>query len=86
VVRTIRKAQQLKVDFLGFARIIHQEDPELWRRIQRNWQQEFPRIRSEVRFQININSFGITKDSILNERSGRNDGIIDPVSRPNWHL
>ncbi|HEX3046871.1 MAG TPA: Ger(x)C family spore germination protein [Bacillota bacterium] len=65
VVKTIKKAQQINVDFLGFARIIHQEEPELWRQLRQNWKQEFPLIRSEVSFKINIDQFGNSKSSIL---------------------
>ena len=62
--RTIQKAQQIKADFPGFATLIHGEDPERWRRIKPDWDAEFPRIRTKIRFQINIAGFGLIKDSV----------------------
>ena len=62
--RTIQKAQQIKADFPGFATLIHGEDPERWRRIKPDWGAEFPRIRTKIRFQINIAGFGLIKDSV----------------------
>jgi spore germination protein KC len=61
----IEKAKFLKADFLGYARIIHSQCPEEWRRIKRNWDEEFPHIKSSVRFKIGGIQFGLIKDSIL---------------------
>jgi spore germination protein KC len=65
VESTIVKAQLIKADFLGFARIIHSEYPDVWRRIRKNWDKEFLRIKSKVHFQMNIARYGLVKDSIL---------------------
>jgi spore germination protein KC len=65
VKETIQKAQQIKTDFFGFATLFHGDDPEEWRRIKGDWDQEFSRIKTRIRFQINIASFGIIKDSLL---------------------
>lgn len=62
---TIKKAQQIKADYLGFASQIHDQYPEQWRRMKREWETEFSRIHSQVRFKIDIISFGLIKDSIL---------------------
>lgn len=65
VERTIRHAQQTGADFLGYARIIHGDYPDVWHRISGNWEQEFPRIRSRVHFDIDIVRFGLFRDSLL---------------------
>jgi spore germination protein KC len=65
VERTIRKSQQFSADFPGFAGFIHGEYPENWRQLKNNWEQEYPRIRTKVGFQINITGFGFIKNSIL---------------------
>jgi spore germination protein KC len=66
VERAIQKVQLFNADILGFANSIHGEYPERWRSLKENWDQEFPRMKTRVRFQINIVSFGIIKDSVLN--------------------
>lgn len=65
VNQVIEKAKLLKADFLGFARVIHSQYPEEWRRMKRNWNAEFPQIKSNVRFEISSIQFGLTKNSIL---------------------
>ena len=71
VAAVIKTAQLNKTDFLGFARKIHSDHPEVWRRIKRNWDEEFPQIKTVVHFQINLNRFGLVKDPILRTNSGR---------------
>lgn len=63
--QTIQKAQQIKADFLGFARTIHGDHPEIWRRVNQNWDEEFSRIQAQVRFQIKLTKFGLIRDSLL---------------------
>lgn len=66
VEHAVSKAQQLKTDYLGFAGLIHGRYPALWHRVRRNWgEEEFPRIKSQVHFHIDISGFGIVRDSIL---------------------
>jgi spore germination protein KC len=65
--QTIEKAQQMKADFLGFGRLIHADDPDLWLRIKDKWEEEFPKIRISVHFQINLARYGNIKNSVLKE-------------------
>jgi spore germination protein KC len=62
--QTIHKAQQMKADFLSFAQVIHRERPEIWQLIERDWENYFPRIKTEIAFKIKITGFGITKNSL----------------------
>lgn len=65
VERTIEKARQMRTDFPGFARLIHADHPDLWHRIKDIWEEEFPKMKTRVHFQINLIRYGNIKNSML---------------------
>jgi Ger(x)C family germination protein len=68
VTKTIETAQQMKIDFLGFARMIHADYPDLWHPMKNIWEEEFPRTKIRVHFQMNLARYGNIKNSVLADR------------------
>lgn len=69
VEQTIERARQMRTDYLGFAQRIHADYPDLWRQMKDIWEEEFPKLKTNVHFQINLARYGNIKNSVL--KTGR---------------
>jgi spore germination protein KC len=65
--KTIATAQKMNVDFIGFGRHIHNDNPSEWHRIRNDWDQRFPVIKYTVTCKITISKAGITKGSAISK-------------------
>lgn len=59
-----RAVQRLKVDVIGFADIIHRKHPKEWKKMKKNWKQELPQIKLDVKVNVTIKRPGQIQKSI----------------------
>ncbi|ASA25504.1 Ger(x)C family spore germination protein [Paenibacillus donghaensis] len=65
IAAIIQKLQQeYHADVLGYGEIVHQEMPKLWKKISKNWPQEFAEMDIEVEAKVVIRSSAKTSRSI----------------------
>jgi spore germination protein KC len=68
VVKTsIRKAKKLGVDIFGFGEVMHRADPNAWKKIKKNWNQEFSQIPVTIHSDFKIRRTGAVNQSFLEE-------------------
>jgi spore germination protein KC len=63
VERQIKQAVQAaqkkyKIDIFGFGRDIHQRNPRLWKKVKRNWDENFSTMPVDVHVSVKIRNFG----------------------------
>ncbi|MDR6123829.1 spore germination protein KC [Bacillus sp. SLBN-46] len=56
---SVKEAQKLKSDILGFGEKVHIENPPLWKKIQGNWDEEFADLQVNVHVDSYIRRQGI---------------------------
>ncbi|MDU0203877.1 MULTISPECIES: Ger(x)C family spore germination protein [Paenibacillus] len=61
---SLRKAQSMKADVLGFAGLIHRKDPKAWEKLKPDWEEYFAQIQMESSFQIDIENIGMNSKSV----------------------
>lgn len=64
VEQTINSAQRFNADFIGFANQIHNDNPVVWKPLENDWHQYFPKIKYHVNFQIKIVNTGVFRSSV----------------------
>lgn len=57
--------KQLHTDALGWAGIVYKQQPQMWKRIERDWDSLFPEIPYEIFCRTEIKDAGIRVDSIV---------------------
>lgn len=66
--KTIKKAQKkYKADIFGFGEAIRRADPKFWKRIEKNWDQEFPDLPVNVKVDFKIRRTGTVSQSFLKD-------------------
>jgi spore germination protein KC len=58
---SIRKLQLISCDVMGFADVIHREDPRLWKNIKDDWEDIFRTLPVEVRCKTHLRHLGMIK-------------------------
>ncbi len=65
VQNVIKKVQrEYSADIFGFATIIKTDNPDLWRQIGKDWEQEFKQIKINVKSDITIRGTGLASGTI----------------------
>jgi len=66
VERVITKAtKKFNADFLGFSEHLHNQHPDQWHRIKKDWDEIFPNVEYDIDFKITIQSNGLIKNPTL---------------------
>lgn len=65
---TVRKAQELRSDFVGFGNLVERKAPKYWKAHQSQWSDIFPTLEFEVRVEYNIRRVGTKIRSFLQEQ------------------
>ncbi|WP_228552692.1 Ger(x)C family spore germination C-terminal domain-containing protein, partial [Paenibacillus polymyxa] len=64
--QVIRKAQKkYKTDIFGFGNAIHRDNPKLWNKIKKDWDEEFLDMDVEVNVDFKIRGLGTISNSFL---------------------
>lgn len=66
-VVAIKKAQKLKSDVFGFGEAIHRKYPKLWKTLEKRWDDEFPKLETEIIVECKIRRTGTLSKSIVQE-------------------
>ncbi|MFJ7726492.1 Ger(x)C family spore germination protein [Neobacillus sp. NPDC097160] len=53
ILATVKEAQKMKADILGFGESVHRKDPKLWNKLKENWGDHFANLEVTVE----VNSF-----------------------------
>ncbi len=65
---TINRSQKNKTDVLGFGQTIHHSDPELWKKIEKEWNDVyFPKVTFNVKVDAFIRNSGTKTNSFLSD-------------------
>lgn len=66
--KAIKKAQKkYKADIFGFGEAVHRANPKFWKRIEKNWDQEFVDLPVNVKVDVKIRRTGTVSQSFLKE-------------------
>lgn len=64
--KAIKKAQKkYKADIFGFGEAVHRANPKFWKRIEKNWDQEFVDLPVNVKVDVKIRRIGTVGQSFL---------------------
>ncbi|MWC27244.1 Ger(x)C family spore germination protein [Paenibacillus sp. MMS18-CY102] len=66
---SVRKAQQIKTDYLGFAEQFHRHYPKQWRKAKTNWDALFPEVTVTYDIKLTIARNGLTGKNTSLQRS-----------------
>lgn len=67
----INKAKELKTDIFGFGEVIHRKDPELWKKLKENWNEDgFVNLTVNLKSKTHIRRLGSTNEPFINEIHG----------------
>lgn len=61
--KTIKKVQKEDVDIFGFGSAIYHDDPKGWKKIEKNWDKEFPNVKVNVSVKLDIELIGSINNS-----------------------
>lgn len=64
-IETIQK--QFKSDIFGFGEAIHRSNPKEWKKIKKQWDEEFPEMTANVKVDVKIVHTGTEGNSFLDE-------------------
>lgn len=60
----VKAAQQTyRCDFFGIGDQIQQQDPDCWKRLQKNWETEFPKVQFKIACEVSIIGSGVSNIS-----------------------
>ncbi|TYP75481.1 Ger(x)C family spore germination protein [Paenibacillus methanolicus] len=65
---TVRKAQEIRSDFVGFGNLVERKAPRYWRKHESQWADIFPELEFEVKVSFNIRRVGTKIRSFLQEK------------------
>lgn len=63
VTRTFKALQKLKADALGFGDAFHKSYPKEWKRLVKNWDEQFAKITMDVTVEVKIRRAGMINDT-----------------------
>ncbi|MDQ1003412.1 spore germination protein KC [Neobacillus niacini] len=64
-IKTVQEEYQS--DIFGFGEVIHRADPKAWKRLQKNWDQEFAKLEVTVNVKAEIRRLGTITESFQKE-------------------
>ncbi|MCF2939797.1 Ger(x)C family spore germination protein [Paenibacillus alkaliterrae] len=68
IATSVHKVQKkYKVDIFGFGEVIRRSNPQYWKKVENNWDQEFADLSVQVKVDVKIRRIGSAGNSILNE-------------------
>lgn len=72
VEQSYRAVAGMHADMLGFGDAFHRKYPQAWKRLSKNWRQEFAKIKLDVEVRVTIRRTGMINDS-FSKISGTKD-------------
>lgn len=61
MVNLIEAAQQTyRCDFFGIGQQVYRQDPDCWKKLQKNWETKFPKVHFKVICEVNIIGSGVS--------------------------
>lgn len=67
VMAALKKAQELNTDIFGFGDAVHRKYPELWDKMEKEWDQYFPALKVEVIVNAKLSRTGLIKKPPVQE-------------------
>ncbi|WP_171647430.1 Ger(x)C family spore germination protein [Paenibacillus phytorum] len=64
---TIKKAQKLGADILGFGEAVHRADPKYWNKVKNNWEELFKELEPHLNIVAKVRGTGTLGDSVVND-------------------
>ena len=64
IKKTIKKAQKLKSDVLGFGNAFYLKDPKKWKKFEKNWETEFSKVKVTLHVICKNERIGMTSESV----------------------
>lgn len=65
IQKLIKRVQEdYNADIFGFGKIVMYEKPELWRKMEKNWDEEFKKVGVNIDVELNVKNSGISKKPI----------------------
>jgi spore germination protein KC len=61
----VQKAKKLKTDIFGFGEEIHRVDPKAWKKLKKNWDEEFSNMPVNIRTEYTIRRSGTINRSFI---------------------
>jgi spore germination protein KC len=61
----VKKAQELQTDIFGFGEEIHRVDPKAWKKLKKNWDEEFSNMQVNIRTEYTIRRSGTINRSFI---------------------
>lgn len=59
VLEAIRFAQTEESDIFGFGEVLHRKSPKQWRKVEKNWNEQFAAAEIEIKVRMNIIGIGM---------------------------
>jgi spore germination protein KC len=72
VIKAFTALQKLKADPIGFGDAFHKAYPGEWKKLSKNWENEFTRVKMNVTVKAKVRRVGMSDDSFA-KISGKND-------------
>ncbi|MFC4078402.1 Ger(x)C family spore germination protein [Salinithrix halophila] len=62
---SIKKAQGYRSDIFGFGEAIYRSDPNVWKKLKKNWDREFVKLKPDVKVDFKIRQTGSAGNSFI---------------------
>lgn len=59
VMKSVKKAQELKSDVFGFGAELHRSNPEEWKKLEKNWYEIYPKIKVKTKISAHVRRTGM---------------------------
>jgi spore germination protein KC len=63
----VAKAKELKSDIFGFGEVIHREDPKAWKKLKKNWNEEFATMPVNIKAEYSIRRSGTINRNFIDK-------------------
>ncbi len=64
VMKAIHSAQEMKLDIFGFGEQLHRKQPEIWKKVKKDWDNLFSEAEVDVRIDFQIRRAGLRTNTI----------------------
>jgi spore germination protein KC len=67
LIASVKKAQEYKSDIFGFGDAIHRADPKAWKKLKKNWNEEFANMTVNIKSNYTIRRTGTINRNFMEE-------------------
>jgi spore germination protein KC len=64
---SVKRAQELEADIFGFGDAIHRADPKAWKKLKNNWNEEFAKMKVNIKSEYTIRRTGTINKNFIKE-------------------